>query len=328
LLLVQAGATGRPVVNPTPSPTASCPIGLRVGFVADVAGAQSAVDVEGWRGVGNALRNVPCAQAEWIASRRPSDYLRNLQSAADHRDDLAIAGSFLLTDAVVDAARANPATHFVLVDPIVVPAALPNLEVLAFRQDQAAFLAGALAAMMTRSGVVAGVYGPQGADDRANRLGFEHGAHYVQPGVNVLGAYQPASEGAPYANPGWGAAQATSFLDQRADVIFGAGGSTGGGALQATSRAGRPCIGAGTSDDRVSAACLLTRSVKFIDRGVELAVSTATAGRWSGGVHDLGLAEHAVGLSPLTDPRITPEMRQRLQTISDQLVAGSLTTGF
>jgi basic membrane protein A len=328
LLLVQAGATGRPVVNPMASPTASCPIGLRVGFVADVAGTQSAVDAEGWRGVGNALHNVPCARAEWIASRRPSDYRRNLQAAANRHDALVIAGSFLLSEAVVDAARANPATHFVLVDPIVVPAAAPNLEVLAFRQDQAAFLAGALAAMITKTGVVAGVYGPQGGDDRANRVGFEHGAHNVRPGSDVLGAFQPASEGAPYANPTWGAAQATSFLDRGADVIFGAGGSTGVGALQAASRAGRPCIGAGTSDDRVSAACLLTRSVKFIDRGVEVAVGDELAGRWSGGVHDLGLAEHAVGLSPLTDPRITPEMRQRLQTISDQLVAGSLTAGF
>jgi len=298
-----------------------------VGFVTDVAGSQSAVDVEGWRGVGDALRDRPCAHAERIISRRPSDYRNNLQAAADRHDDLVIAGSFLLTDAVVDAARANPATHFMLVDPIVIPDDQANLVVLSFREDQAAFLAGALAGMMTKTGIVAGIYGPEGADDRLNRLGFEHGAQYARPGLRMLGAYQPATEGAPYANPAWGAAQARTFLDQGADVIFGAGGSTGVGALRAAALAGRLCVGAGTTDDLAAAPCLLTSSVKFIDRGVKLAVSDVAAGRWSGGIRELGLAQQAVGLSPLTDPRLTPEIRRRLQMISDLLAAGTLATG-
>ena len=94
--------------------------------------------------------------------------------------DVVIAGSFLLTDAVVEIARANPATHFVLVDPLVSPPDVPNLAVLTFRSDQAAFLAGALAGILTGNGVVAGIYGPAGAIDQANRLGFERGARFVQ----------------------------------------------------------------------------------------------------------------------------------------------------
>ena len=326
---MQAGATGaRQAATPTPAPTTFCPATFRVGFITDIAGAQSSVDVEGWRGVSSALRDVPCAHADRIISRRPSDYRGNLQAAADQHDDLVIAGSFLLTDAVVNAARANPATHFLLVDPIVVPGDQPNLQVLSFREDQAAFLAGALAAMITHTGIVAGVYGPDGADDRMNRGGFEYGAAYVRPGIRVLGAYQPASAGAPYADPAWGAAQARAFLGQGADLIFGAGGSTGTGALQTATDAGRPCIGAGTEDSLEIPSCLLTSAVKFIERGVQLAVGDAAAGRWSGGTRALGLAQGAVGLSPLTDPRLTPAIRSRLQTISDLLAAGSLATGF
>jgi len=93
---------------------------------------------------------------------------------ADARYDLVIAGSFLLTDDVVQIARANPATHFVLVDPLVIPTGPANLQVLVFRDDQAAFLAGALAGLVTQTGVVAGVYGPEGTGDKNNRLGFEH----------------------------------------------------------------------------------------------------------------------------------------------------------
>src|SRR5207247_9600608 len=131
--------------------------------------------------------------------------------------DVRMAARCRVADAVAGAARAKPWTRFVLVDPLVATPRLGNLAVLSFREDQAAYLAGALAGLLTRSGVVAGVYGPDGATDYVHRLGFEYGARYARPGVRVLGAYQPASEGAPYGNPGWGAAQARAFIAQDSD---------------------------------------------------------------------------------------------------------------
>jgi len=322
---VQAGASGvRPSLGPSPSPTPTpaCASVFRVAFVADVAGLRSSVDAAGWRGVDEALGNVGCAAAHLALPARPSEYRRTLQAYAG--DDLVIAGSFLLTDAVTDIARANPATHFVLVDPIVGPPDLPNLAVLTFRSDQAAFLAGALAAMVTRTGVVAGVYGPDGAMDRTNRLGFEHGARYARPDVRVLGAYQPAGN-APYADLAWGAAQARAFVGQHADVIFGAGGTTGQGALLAAAQSGVACINedlAASSDP----SCVIATGVKFINRGVRTAVADAIAGRWQSGVHSLGIAEGAVGLSLGKDPGLTSDVRERVLTIADLLAAGSIST--
>jgi basic membrane protein A and related proteins len=248
---------------------------------------------------------------------------------ADARYDLVIAGSFLLTDDVVQIARANPATHFVLVDPLVIPSGPANLQVLVFRDDQAAFLAGALAGLVTQTGVVAGVYGPEGTGDKNNRLGFERGARYVRPDVRTLGAYQPAQDGEPYANPAWGAAQAQTFSSQGADVIFAAGGTTAQGALLAAAHAGRRCIAADivTSTDPAIAGCLLASSLKFIDRGVRLTVDDAIAGRWQGGIRSLGLAQAAVGLASINGRRLTPTIREPLNTISDLLATGSLSTG-
>ena len=238
--------------------------------------------------------------------------------------DLVVAGSFLLTDPVVDVARANPATHFLLVDPIVTPPDVPNLAVLAFRSDQGAFLAGALAGMVTHTGVVAGVYGPEGANDRSNRIGFEHGARYVRPDVHALGAYQPA-EGKPYADPVWGADQARAFSSQDADVIFGAGGTTGEGALLGAAQSGAVCISAGI-DASSDPGCLLASSMKFIDRGVQITVTDTIAGHWRGGLRSLGLAEGAVGLSPVRKP-LPPALSEQLQNIADLLAAGKLVTG-
>jgi basic membrane protein A and related proteins len=322
LLLVQAGATGVPPA----SALATCAATFRVGFVADVAGIDSRADAAGWRGVRDGLRGLPCVHADVAVPTRPSDYRPLLQAYA--RYDLVIAGSFLLTDAVVDAARANPGTRFVLVDPIVVPASHANLAVLVFRDDQAAYLAGALAGMVTKTGVVAGVYGPGGAEDQRNRSGFEHGAAYVRPHVRVLGADQPAADGLPYANPGWGAAQARAFVRQGADVIFGTGGSTGTGALRGAAQAGIVCIGADgdSSADPSVTSCLLAGAIKHVDRGVALTVAEAAAGHWVAGVHAVGLAEGAVELRPLQD-ELAPGQQERLRTIAGELAGGLLTSG-
>jgi basic membrane protein A len=327
LLLVQAGASSNNR-RPQPSPIAGPVCGqiFRVGFVADVAGLDSRADAAGWRGVRDSLRGLPCARADVAIPNRPAQYRELLQAYAGY--DLVVAGSFLLTDAVADVARANPGTRFVLVDPIVAPAAPPNLAVLVFRDDQAAYLAGALAGMVTRTGVIAGIYGPFGAADQRNRAGFEHGAEYVKPGIRVLGAYQPAADGLPYANPGWGAAQARAFVRQGADVIFGTGGSTGTGALRGAAQAGSMCIGAdmeAPSDPAVSE-CLLASAIKHLDRGVALIVADAAAGHWSGGVRSLGLSEGVVELVPVQHELLAGRLEE-LRTIAARLAAGALTTG-
>jgi basic membrane protein A len=304
--------------------TSTCAVLFRVGFVADVAGLDSAADAAGWRGVRDGLRGLPCAYADVAVATRPSDYRPLLQAYAGY--DLVIAGSFLLTDPVVDVARATPGTHFALVDPIVAPTAQANLAVLTFRDDQAAYLAGALAAMATKTGIVAGVYGPGGAADQRNRSGFEHGAAYVRPGVQVLGAYQPAGDGLPYGNPGWGAAQASAFARQGADVIFGTGGSTGKGALRGAAEAGSRCIGADDLSPDPAIDCLLASAIKHVDRGVALMVADSAAGRWAGGLRPLGLAQGAVELAPV-QRELLPGQLDELQAIAAKLAAGVLATG-
>ena len=295
--------------------------------MADVAGLDSRADAAAWRGVHDGVRGLPCSHADVGVPNRPAQYRQLLQAFAGY--DLVIAGSFLLTEAVVEVARANPGTRFVLVDPIVAPLAPPNLTVLVFRDDQSAYLAGALAAMVTKTGVIGGVYGPGGAVDQRNRTGFEQGAAYARPGIRVLGGYQPAGDGLPYANPGWGAAEARNFSQQGADVIFGTGGSTGKGALRGAAQAGSICIGADqdqlSSSDPAVADCLVASAIKHVDRGVALMVADAAAGRWAGGLRTVGLSEGAVELRPIQDA-LSPGRLDELQTIAGKLATGVLRT--
>jgi basic membrane protein A and related proteins len=291
----------------------------------DVTGRGSSANVNGLRGASMGVGHAACGQVDVLESTRPSDYRANLQRAADRHHDVVIAGSFLLTDAVLDAARANPRIRFVLVDPLVAPAGPANLVLLTFRADQAGFLAGALAGLATRSGTVAGVYGPEDDADHRYRAGFEQGVGYVNPRVKALGAYQGSANGVPFANPAWGEDQARAFMRQGADVIFGAGGTTGQGALRAAAQAGVPCIGLGDAATyRPAAPCLLATVTTRLDRAVELVVAELVAGTWMAGRREFGIAEGAIGLSLLS---VDQPVRQRLERIAGLLASGRLTTG-
>jgi basic membrane protein A len=248
------------------------------------------------------------------------------------RDDLVIAGSFLLTDAVTAAAAARPSGRFLLVDPLLMPAARSNLAVISFREDQAGFLAGALAAMVSRTKVLGGVYGPEVGAMTRYRKGFETGAATIDPAITVLGVYQPAADGRPFGNAEWGQEQASSWLSRGADVIFGAGGSTGEAALLPAAKSHRYCIGAGGDEFLTvpsAQACLLTSALIQPDRAIETAILSAADGHWTAGRQVFGIQEGAVGLAPFHqfETTVSAAMRARLWSLEAQLSHGEFLEG-
>jgi basic membrane protein A len=331
VLVLRPGPAGSHPPVTRPSAPAGCSGGFRVGFVTDIAGLDSTVDAQGWAGLQEAAHLRPCIAVELLRSSDPASYRADLELLAD-RNELVIAGSFLLTEAVGAAAADRPTTHFALVDPLLMPAIRPNLAVISVREDQAAFLAGALAAMVSRTKIVGGVYGPEGGAMTRYRHGFEKGAAAADSSVTVLGAYQGAPEGRPFGNPAWGEAQARSFIAGGADVIFGAGGSTGEGALQAAALNHLFCIGAGEDEfltDPPARACLLTSAQTHPERAVRSAVLEAAAGAWKPGPTQYGIADGAVGLAPFhaLDSSITPALRARLLELTGELAAGGFLDG-
>jgi basic membrane protein A and related proteins len=313
---VQAGASGaRPTVHPGPTsaPTPRCATYFHVTFVADVAGLSSATDAAGWQGVHEAVARRPCLDAELMTPKRPSDYATTLQAAVSRHSDLIIAGSFLLTDATVEAAIANPSTRFVLVYPLVALSGPPNLSVITIRENEAGFLAGALAGLTTRTNIVGGVYGLEDDHDRRYRQGFERGAQAVNPTVQVLGAFQGARDGPPYANPEWGATQARAFLARGADVLFGSGDLTGQGALETTSEAAKACITVGIAVNWSAEPCLIGAVLLRVDRAVGAIAEDAAGGRWQGGSRCFGVADGVVEIQ--LGPTVGPDVQARLRTV-------------
>ena len=196
-------------------------------------------------------------------------------------------------------------------------------------------LAGALAAQLSKTGTIGAVLGTDLVPPVvAFNEGYQSGAKYINPDINVIYSYHPGEISQAFVDPEWGASTAKQALDQGADVIFGAGGQTGNGALQevaAAPGAGTDvfCIGVDTDQwETLPAAhpCLVSSATKQITPSVvELVESyaadgTMTSGNFFGGA----------GLAPFHDFEsvIPQEVKDKLAEIDAALKDGSLTTGY
>ena len=133
-----------------------------------------------------------------------------------------------------------------------------------------------------------------------------------------------------FTDPEWGATTAAQAIDTNgADVVFGAGGKTGNGALiEVASREGVYCIGVDSDQwETVPEAhpCLVSSAMKLITPGVFDLISAAKDGAFPTG-NFVG----SVGLAPFHDfdAQIPQEVKDRLAEIDAGLQDGSISTGY
>jgi basic membrane lipoprotein Med (substrate-binding protein (PBP1-ABC) superfamily) len=205
-----------------------------------------------------------------------------------------------------------------------------------FREDQAGFLVGAMAALMTQSGTIAGVYGIDIPPVIKFRNGYEQGARYINPDINVLGVYIDS-----FTAPDRGAAAAEQFIGDGADIIFGAGGPTGSGAIAfaATQEGVVGVIGVDQDEyfttfgggETPGAERLITSALKRVDNGVyqllEIAAGT-DATNWPGGsIYVLEVANDGIAFAPAHDAAVPQEVTDRVTEILEGIRSGEIETG-
>ena len=167
-----------------------------------------------------------------IETSRPEDSQGNVLMLAEGDCHLIVTVGQGLGLVVERAAKDYPDVRFITVDFAPSPS-LPNVMSLLFAEDQAGFLAGALAALMTQSNVLGVVAGDEVPPVIKFRKGFTNGARHVNPKVEVLGEYIET-----FTDPEKGRSVAMSLIDDGADVIFGAGGQTGSGGIKGAAEQG------------------------------------------------------------------------------------------
>jgi basic membrane protein A len=290
-----------------------------VGVIDDKSFNQSA-----WKGVLKAASEFG-ATVKYIETRDAKDYETNINLFAKNRYHVIVTVGFALGEATTSAAKKYPGIKFIGVDQFQAEP-LPNVAGLIFHEERAGFQAGALAAMLTRSNIIAAVLATDMVPPvAAFKRGYEAGARYIKPGIKIISTFHPGGLDIAFTDPEWGASTAGQAISQGADVVFAAGGLTGnGGLIEVATHKDRYCIGVDTDQwQTVPAArpCLVSCAVKQISPSVFALIKRAHEKTFPSGNYYGGVA-----LSPFHDfeEKIPGRIKKKLDEIEEDLRKGSI----
>jgi basic membrane protein A and related proteins len=313
------------------APTSDCAsnevfcVGLvtEIGKITDKSFNQSA-----WEALQQAESELG-ARIEYIETMGADEYAKNISTFGDKGYDVIVTVGSALGEATAAAAAAHPEIHFIGVDQFQTET-VNGVAGLNFPEDNAGFLVGALAALMTKNNKIGAVCATDGAPSiwRFGE-GFRAGAAYADQfrgtTTEVIVIYHSDDDMA-FIDPEWGQVTARSIMDQGADAIFGCGGTTGSGAVIAAAEAGAYAIGVDTDQYFTlldAAPRMLTSAMKLISPAVFELIKLSKEGSFPSGNH-FGDA----GYAPYHDleNEIPDAVNAMMEQIKTGLLDGSIKT--
>jgi basic membrane protein A len=306
---------------------------LKVGEITDTGGIDDKTfNATAWKGIERAVKELG-AEGNYLESTQPTDYAKHLTEYVRQKYDLIVPVGYLLGDDTAKFAKANPKRNFAIVDFEYVPV-IPNVLALAFSTDQAAFLAGYLAAGMSQTGKVGTFGGMEIPTVTIFMVGYANGvAYYNQENgtkVEVLGTKTYVGN---FNSTDDGRRTGESLMDEGADIIMPVAGPVGVGTAAAVQERGKMMIGVDT-DMTVSAPqyknILLTSVLKNMDVAVFEAVKAVKDGTFKGGTYVGTLANNGVGLAPYNDfdSKVPQALKDQIAQLQKDLIAGTVKTGW
>lgn len=322
-----------------------CAIGSATAFTAcqvtDTGGIDdNSFNQTAWKGVEDAKAQLGI-DGRFLESQAETDYEANINSLLGGQCDVIVTVGFLLGDATKVAAEANPEQKFSIVDFAYDPA-IPNVLGQVYATDQAAFLAGYLAAGMSETGILGTFGGINIPPVTIFMDGFVAGAGYynAQKGtsVEVLGWNAETREGLftnNFDSLDDGRAFAQNLYDEGADIVLPVAGPVGLGSAALADELGverLKIIGVDADlylTDPEKGQVYLTSIMKNMDATVFQVVDSAMKGTFEGGVIVGTLENGGVGLAPYhdMDGMVPAELKAEIEAIRQGIIDGTIKVG-
>jgi basic membrane protein A len=303
---------------------AATPEAFRVGFVTDTGGIDDkSFNTTQWNGVLRAIDDMG-VEGQFIQSDEATQYEPNLTEFASQGYDLVIAAGFFLGGDLAKVAALYPDVSFTIVDyaypdPFGVPEGvvgnaecIPNAQGQIFKTDQAAFLAGYLAAGMTQTGKIGYFGGAKIPTVTIFGVGFQAGMeHYNEvhgTNVELIGWDNETGEGlftGDFADLTKGKEAGESLFDEGADIFIPVGGLIGAPVFDVARERGGYGIWVDVDGYNLlpeARDVLLTSVMKNMDNSVYDVIQATKDGNFDGcGVYIGSLENSGVGIASYHD---------------------------
>ena len=320
-------------------------------MVSDQAGIDDkSFNETAWRGMLQAEAELGVA-VEFLESQDATDYRVNIDAFIEQGCDVIVTVGFLLADDTGAAAVDNPDARFAIIDFPVFPGApwvdaseavVTNVRGLTYQTDEAAFIAGYLAAGMSQTGIIGTFGGINIPPVTVFMEGYRNGAaHYDSlkgTATTVLG--WDGADGLftdNFTSLDDGRAFGQNLLDEGADVILPVAGPVGlgtGAAINEFNDAGGSAMMVGVDTDMFFSApefqdILLTSILKNMDASVFNTINNVVTLGSLGNQYLGTLANGGVGIAPFHnfDSVVPAALAAELTQLASDIASGVVSVG-
>jgi basic membrane protein A and related proteins len=323
---------------PTEAPTAvPAPAKLKACQVTDTGGIDDkSFNATAWKGVEDAVAKLG-VDGKYLESKEVADFEKNLNAFIEEKCDIIISVGFLLGDATKAAAEKNPDMKFSIVD-YGYDQIIPNVVGQVFNTDEAAFLAGYLAAGMTKTGKVGTFGGLPIPTVTIFMEGFAKGVSYYNTAkgtkVQVLGwDLKDPAKGLftnSFDDQTKGKETGISLMDEGADIIMPVAGPVGLGTAAALKERGNAMLIGVDSDWFLTAPTYaditLTSVLKKMDVTTFDVIKSVQDKTFKGGFTTGDLKNTGVDLAPFHDfdSKVPAELKAELDKVRAGLLDGTI----
>ena len=269
--------------------------GWKIAMITDTGGINhQSFNQSAWEGL-QQLREDTGAEVAYIESKQSGDFNTNLETLVDNGNSLMWGIGFACSDAILEAAQANPESNFAIVDNSYADTP-PNVTGVIFRAEESSFMVGYIAGAVSETGKVGFVGGISSEVIEQFQYGYEAGVAYanriLDKNVSVTVQYAES-----FTDAAKGKSIANKMFTDGCDIVYHAAGGTGTGVIEAAKEAGRFAIGVDRDQAYLAPDNVLTSSLKNVDVAVNAVSKRHIAGVEIGGqTLSFGLSDGAVGI--------------------------------
>lgn len=263
----------------------------------------------------------------------------SLLDASDSDADVIIVGTWDMKEILENVAQEYPDKKYIIFDTDVdyTLGDLSNVYSMSYKQNEAAFLAGVLAASVTSSDMEYAnedaVIGFVGAKDTAavindSAVGFIEGAQFINPDIKVLVSYVGS-----YVDSAMAKELALTQYSSGADCVFVAAGPASVGVIEAAAESQKYVIGVDSDqalayEGQPEANYIISSAIKGVGDSLYNSIERDLAGELPYGEYEiLGLADGAVGLADneIYQTVVPEDIRNTVNDAKDKILAGEVT---
>jgi basic membrane protein A len=317
--------------------------GTKACLALDTGGVDDkSFNASSWSGAQAAAKANSAIKVEYLPANSSADFKVNIKKFVDNKCDLIIGVGFAISSAIVESAKANPTVKYAVVDDAGldgfpgVPVA--NVKGITYSTDQAAFMAGYLAAGVTKTGKVATYGGAPYPTVTIFMDGFAKGvAHYNKikgKKVEVLGWDTVKKTGefiGDFGNTAKALQTSKNFEQAGADIILPVAGGLGAVTAQNSMTSKKSKVIWVDTDGFVSAnkyrSVLLTSVMKGLGNSVKSVIDDVQAGKFTNSAYVGTLKNGGTTIAPYHDliRQVPTALRKEVTSLRTGIISGKIS---